>query len=159
MAVNGILDKINKVAINGGRVSVISEKIRLPLSKAKIKRLAEKILSILKEKNAKVCIFFVNDAKMRKMNLKYRGIDRPTDCLAFPMREGAGNKIHREILGDIVISVETARKNSGYFDSTVKKEISLYIIHGILHLLGLKDTTASARKRMRRMEEGLLKRL
>ena len=55
--------------------------------------------------------------------------------------------------------MDTARKNSRYFGSTVKKEISLYIIHGILHLLGFKDTTAPARKNMRRMEEGLLKRL
>jgi len=159
VAINGNLNKINKVSINAGRISVISEKVRLPLSKIKIERIAEKISSLLKEKNAEVCIFFVNDAKMRRMNLKYRGIDRPTDCLAFPMREGAGGKLHREILGDIVISVDTARKNSRYFDSTVKKEISLYIIHGMLHLLGFKDTAASARKKMRRMEGELLKRL
>jgi probable rRNA maturation factor len=138
---------------------VISEKIRLPLSKAEIGRLAEKVLAVLKEKNAKVCIFFVNDSRIRKMNLKYRGIDKPTDCLAFPMREGAGGKIHREMLGDIVISMDTAERNSRYFDSTVSKEISLYIIHGILHLLGFKDTTASARKIMREMEEGILERL
>src|SRR3989338_1524408 len=130
------------MAVNGGRISVISERVRLPLPKAKIEALAGKILSILKEKDAKVCILFVNDAKMRKMNLKYRGIDRPTDCLAFPMRQGAGSNIYRELLGDIAISVDTARKNSRYFGSTVKKEISLYIIHGILHLLGFKDTTA-----------------
>lgn len=146
MAVNGPLDKINKAAINGRRISVISEKVRLPLSAVKIERLAEKILSILKEKNAKVCIFFVNDAKIRKMNLKYRGIDRPTDCLAFPMRESG-------MLGDIAISVDTARSNSKYFNSALKKEITLYIIHGILHLLGFMDTTPSAKKRMRTMEE------
>lgn len=152
MAVNGILDKINKVAINGGRVDVISEGVNLPLSKVRIKRLTSRILSELKKKNAGVCIFFVNDAKMRKLNLKYRKIDRPTDCLAFPMRESG-------MLGDIVISVDTARSNSRYFGSTVKKEISLYIIHGILHLLGFKDTSASARKKMRGMEEDVLKRL
>jgi probable rRNA maturation factor len=147
------------MAVNGGHVSVISEGVRLPLPKARISRLAEKVLSILREKDAKACIFFVNDAKIRALNLKYRKIDRPTDCLAFPMREGAGGKIHREILGDIVISVDTAKKNSRYFGSAVKKEISLYVIHGILHLLGFKDTTVPARKKMREMEEGILKRL
>lgn len=147
------------MAVRDNRVSVISEKVNLPLSKVQIKKLAGKVLSVLKEKNSKVCIFFVSDAKMRKMNLRYRKIDRPTDCLAFPMREGFGGKIHREILGDIVISVDTAKTNSRYFNSTVKKEISLYIIHGILHLLGFKDTTVSASKKMKRREEELLKQL
>ena len=158
------------MAVRDNRVSVISEKVNLPLSKVQIKKLAGKVLSVLKEKNSKVCIFFVSDAKMRKMNLRYRKIDRPTDCLAFPMREappfhqkgrdeGAGGKIHREILGDIMISVDTAKTNSRYFNSTVKKEVSLYIIHGILHLLGFKDTTVSASKKMRRREEELLKQL
>jgi len=145
------------MAVEDGRVSVISEKVRLPLSKEAIGRLAIKALAVLKEKDARVCIFFVNDVNMRKMNLKYRGIDKPTDCLAFPMREGAGGEIHREMLGDIVISMDTAVRNSKYFDSTVKNEVSLYIIHGMLHLLGFKDTTASARKTMREMEEKVLK--
>lgn len=152
MAVNGILDRINKVAIKDDRVSVIREKVNLPLSKVRIKKLAGRILSALKEKGAGVCIFFVSDAKMRKLNLKYRKIDRPTDCLAFPMREG-------RMLGDIVISVDTAKTNSRYFDSTVKKEITLYMVHGILHLLGFKDTTPSGKKRMRRMEEEIINRL
>ncbi len=143
----------------GERISVISDGVSFPLSKVRIKRLARRILFLLKEKDAEVCIFFVNDAKMRRLNLAYRKIDRPTDCLAFPMREGAGGKIHREILGDIVISVDTAKSNSRYFNSTVKKEITLYILHGILHLLGFKDTTASARKKMRRIEERIINRL
>lgn len=152
MAVNGILDRINKMAIKDDRVSVIHEKVDLPLSKIRIKKLAGRILSELKEKNARVCIFFVSDAKMRELNLKYRKINRPTDCLAFPMREG-------KMLGDIAISMDTAKINSRYFDSTVKKEITLYMVHGILHLLGFKDTTPSGKKRMRRMEEEIINRL
>lgn len=152
MAVNGALDKINKVTIKGGGVSVISKKAGLPFSKTRIKALTRRILSILKEEDSRVCIFFVNDAKMRSLNLKYRKVDRPTDCLAFPMREDG-------ILGDIAISADTARSNSKYFGSTLKKEIILYVIHGILHLLGFKDTTPSAKKRMRTMEKKVINRL
>ncbi len=140
------------MAVKDNRVSVIHEKVDLPFSKIRIKKLADRILFALKEKDARVCIFFVSDAKIRELNLKYRKIDKPTDCLAFPMREG-------RMLGDIVISVDTAKINSRYFDSTVKKEITLYMVHGILHLLGFKDTTPSAKKRMRRMEEEIINRL
>ncbi len=135
---------------------MISENVKLPLPKNKIIKVARKTLSIMGQRGTKVCIIFVNDKKMRNLNFKYRRENRATDCLAFPMREGAGKEFHPELLGDAVISVDTARRNARVFHTTLEKEISLYIIHTLLHLSGFNDTTHSARKKMRRREEYIL---
>ncbi len=145
--------------ITGSGISIVSEKVKLPLSKNEIVRLAEKTLGILREDKARVSILFVNDAKMRRLNRKYRNTDRPTDCLAFPMREGKGGKLHPEMLGDVVISVDTAKSNSRYFGTTEKREVVLCIIHGILHLLGYSDISVPAIKKMAKKQEHILKRL
>lgn len=141
------------------RISIAAEKVKLPLSKNEILKAAEKTLRILKEDDAQLSISFVNDAKMRRLNRKYRNIDRATDCLAFPMREGKGEKLHPRILGDVVISVDTARENSKRFGTTEKRELILYIIHGVLHLLGYSDTTIPAAGKMVKKQEFILKQL
>lgn len=151
--------KRKKRKVKGERVSIISEGVMLPLSKNEIKKLVRKTLSLFKESNSRVGLVFVNDGVMRRLNWKYRKIDRATDCLAFPMREGVDGQLNPELLGDVVISVDTAKRNAKLYGANVKKEMSLYIIHGILHLLGFKDTTALERKKMLRREEDILRRL
>ncbi|MFH0771634.1 MAG: rRNA maturation RNase YbeY [Candidatus Omnitrophota bacterium] len=142
------------------QISVALDKgIRLPLSKDELILAAKETLLILKEKDAKVCLYFVGDAAMRKLNLKYRKINSPTDCLAFPMREGHDGDLNPELLGDVVISAETARKNAERFGFALKEEVLLYVIHGILHLLGYEDTVSSEKKKMRRMEKMILSRI
>lgn len=143
----------------GERISVISEGVKLPLSKQKIKKTVTKILTLLKEKDSKVSILFVDDKGIRRLNRKYRRIDRPTDCLAFPMREGKYARMNPQLLGDVVISVDTAGKNAKSFGTDVEDEVSLYIVHGILHLLGFNDATERKRSKMRILEEKILSRL
>lgn len=140
-----------------GRISIIAESVKLPLKEDKIKRLVNETLSLLKESDSKVDIVFVTDEIMRRLNRKYRKIDRATDCLAFPMREGVDRKLHPELLGDVVISVDTAKRNARLYGTEVKDETALYIIHGLLHLLGFKDVTATQRKKMQRLEEKILR--
>ncbi len=151
--------KKNERKPKGDRISIISEGIKLPLAKNEIKRLTVKILSLLKEKNSNVDLVFVNDKDMRALNLKYRKIDRPTDCLAFPMREGKDSQLNPQLLGDVVISVDAAKRNAKSFGTDIKDETTLYIIHGILHLLGFNDTDRKQRTRMRNLEENILRRL
>lgn len=143
----------------GDRISIISEGTKLPFAKDEIKRLTVKILSLLKEKNSNVDLVFVNDKNMRALNLKYRKIDRPTDCLAFPMREGKDARLNPQLLGDVVISVDTAKRNAKSFGTDIKDETTLYIIHGILHLLGFNDTDRRERAKMKSLEENILRRL
>lgn len=118
----------------------------MPFSKETASRYAEKMLSILNRKSDRICILFTNDAGIRRLNKKYRKRDKSTDVLAFET-------------GDIVISAETAVKNSRRFGSTVAGELKLYMIHGLLHLSGYDDTPSPKRKVMRLMEEKVLRRL
>ena len=127
-------------------VDVLTEGVRLPFSKEKAVRYVEKILSILGSKVGRICILFADDARIRRLNKRYGKKDKSTDVLAFET-------------GDIVISAETAARNSRSFGSTPAEELKLYMIHGILHLSGYDDTTSPKRKMMRIMEERVLKRL
>ena len=63
------------------------------------------------------------------MNARWRGVDRPTDVLSFPMDEGP-------LLGDVVISIETAQSRLRPGDWAVEDELLFLLIHGVLHLVG-----------------------
>ena len=127
-------------------VAVLTEGVKLPFSKEKAVRYAEKILSILGNRAGSICILFTDDALIRRLNKRYRKRDKSTDVLAFET-------------GDIIISAETAARNSRGFGSTLADELKLYMIHGILHLSGYDDTTSPKKETMRIMEERVLKRL
>jgi probable rRNA maturation factor len=73
------------------------------------------------------------DAEIRVLNLDYRSKNKPTDVLAFAQREGPSAKLHPTLLGDIVISVETARRQA---KRGLEKELLHLASHGLCHLLG-----------------------
>ncbi len=108
-------------------------------------------------KEAEVSVLLVDDNTIRKLNRRYRGDDRPTDVLAFSQREGPYRGINPSLLGDIVISVERALIQSKRFNQSLEKELSLYLIHGLLHLLGYDDTDPADRAKMARRQEEILK--
>ena len=101
------------------------------------------IKGILKKERVegKVNLVLVNDKEIRKLNRKFRKKDKATDVLAFPMKEEG-------ILGDIAISVETAKRNAKRFGLSYREEIKRLAVHGVLHLLGYKHG-----KEMRRAEK------
>lgn len=109
-----------------------------------------------------ISLVFVNDKTIREMNLRYRGKDKVTDVLSFPMYEfDLTNKAvfdHDKILlGDIVISVPQALRQAEERTITLEEEVLRLAIHGMLHLLGYdheKDKKAAAT--MRRLENRLL---
>ena len=96
---------------------------------------------------------------MRKLNKKFRKIDRPTDVLAFCMHEGRNSKLHPEILGDVVIYPAIAQRIARIYNTTKEREICLYLIHGILHLLGYDDSSPRQRSIMEKEQTRILKRL
>ena len=78
-----------------------------------------------------------DDAAIHALNRDYRKKDRPTDVLAFAQREGAGGALHPGVLGDIVISLETAaRQAKGRGRDRVEREVVFLAAHGLCHLLG-----------------------
>ena len=88
---------------------------------------------------------------MRAINLEYRRIDRPTDVLAFPMIEGEFGEVCPDMLGDVVISAETAQAISTETGSPLDSVMGLLLVHGILHLLGYDHEAGG--EEARRMKE------
>ena len=79
-----------------------------------------------------VCL--LSDQAIRRFNRKFCGVDRPTDVLSFPAEERKNGG--RAYLGDILISVETARANARRYGLRLEEEIQVLALHGVLHLLG-----------------------
>ncbi len=97
---------------------------------------------------------------MRTLNRRYRGKDRTTDVLSFPMREGAFADLRPELLGDIVISVPAAERQAKEAGHSLIREIERLLVHGLLHLLGYDhERGPAAARRMRRREREILERL
>jgi len=86
--------------------------------------------------DAELSILLVDDKEMRNINREYRNVDRPTDVIAFAMREGEFSDVNREILGDVIISVDTAVRQALERGVTVMEEVTFLLVHGTLHLLG-----------------------
>ena len=108
-----------------------------------------KLLDI--KKTNELCITFTNDRDIRALNREYRSIDRATDVLSFTQDGPAVN-----ILGDIVISFQTASRNSVRYKRTLNDEILHLIVHGVLHLIGYDHKKKTDRDVMREKEEKLL---
>lgn len=91
------------------------------------------------KKEAELSITFTNDAQIRILNNEYRGKDSATDVLSFCQNEGFEFDIPGIplALGDIVISIDTLRTNSEYFNENYFIELQRLVIHGILHLMGM----------------------
>jgi len=86
--------------------------------------------------DAELSILLVDDAQIQDLNRRYLNRNKPTNVLAFPMREGEFSTLHPQLMGDLVISVETARRQSNRFRLNKMEMITFLMVHGILHLVG-----------------------
>ena len=97
---------------------------------------------------------------MRTINREHRGKDRATDVLSFALDGEApsavtGRENPERLLGDVVISVETARRQAADYDATLQDELYRLLIHGLLHVLGHDHVRAGERRHMQREEQRL----
>ncbi len=125
------------------------------LRKTGLVRAAETILRTLGERQSELSVSLVGDRRMRRLNRRYRGKDRTTDVLAFAVREGPLAGVPQ--LGDVVISVPTALRQAREANRTLDQEMTVLLIHGILHLCGYDHERSRAEaRRMQRRERSLL---
>ncbi len=111
--------------------------------------MAQRILTELGYLEAELSLLFVNDRQIQTLNRKYLHRDKPTNVLAFPMREGEFSTLHPHLLGDLVISVETAKRQSNRFGLIETEMVILLMIHGVLHLIGYEhEGTKKAAREM-----------
>lgn len=111
---------------------------------------------------AEVSLTLVDDEEMRRLNRNFRGVDAPTDVLSFALQEKVPGEpaIQGEeeelLLGDIFISLDTARRQAKAYGHSLEREIGMLAVHGFLHLLGYDHDTKEAEEIMFRRQEELL---
>lgn len=115
-------------------------------------------------RNTEVSVSFVDNKEIRNLNRIYRDKDKSTDVLSFPLGENGEYDVNAEtgyvMLGDVVISLETAVKQAEMFGHSLEREVGFLTVHSMLHLLGYDHETSSLDERiMREKEEAVLEKL
>ena len=135
--------------------------IRLAVRRTSLVRLAELVLEAVGEASSELSVDLIGDRRMCRLNCEYRKKDRPPDVLAFPMREAVvpgTARVTLGILGDVVISVPTARRQAKEGGRSLDEELAWLLVHGVLHLCGY-DHERSEReaRRMQRRERAIMR--
>jgi probable rRNA maturation factor len=102
------------------------------VSRGELRQWARTLLRHLDQTRAELSLALVTDPEIHALNRQYRGKDRPTDVLSFPLAD----TLHPSLLGDVVISVETAARQARRRGHSLREELQTLLIHGTLHLLG-----------------------
>jgi probable rRNA maturation factor len=127
------------------------------ISKPIVRRWAERMLRCLDLAEAELSVALTNDEEIHELNRVFRRRDKPTDVLAFAMREGesvgarpVGDKARSapEMLGDVVVSIETARRQAARRRRRLESELRHLIAHGLLHLVGYDHQTKTEEREM-----------
>src|SRR4030043_838792 len=133
----------------------------IKINQRKIREIVKKVLHSLKvDEKTEVSILFTDDKFIRSLNNKYREIDKSTDVLSFSLWEGSVKTPESEsvkLLGDIIISLETAQRQADNLNHSMEKELTVLLIHGLLHLTGYAHEEDKDYKIMREKEGEILK--
>jgi len=143
------------LAVRIDRVPVLLQNLQrsIAIDMKRLRGTAEHILAALHVENAELSIVLVSDRRIRNLNRRYRKKDAATDVLAFPLEADAsvlpgrlqrrsGNSLRKPatrppwLLGDVVISLATARRQAHNFGHGLHQEVLRLLVHGVLHLLG-----------------------
>ncbi len=107
----------------------------------KIRKKAQVILNALGSPESELSIVIVGDSEIASLNSEYLHHEGPTNVIAFPMQEGEFSGINPGLLGDVVISIDTAEKESKVAGMDIEKRFDELLVHGILHLFGYDHVT------------------
>jgi probable rRNA maturation factor len=133
------------------KVAIGNRQRRHRVEAKRIRKLAERTLNALGFIDSELSVTIVGDRSIRRLNRDYRGIDKPTNVLSFPMSAGDFADVNPELLGDVVISADTAFREAeeqgiGFFE-----RLGFLLLHGILHVTGY-DHERSGEAEAKRME-------
>jgi len=119
------------------------------LDTREIARRARVVFRELALGDTELSVVLTSDATIHALNRDYRKKDRPTDVLAFAMHEGEMGDAGGDLLGDVIVSVETARRQARRARRELALEVTMLMVHGVLHLLGWDHETATKDRAMR----------
>jgi len=121
-----------------------------------VKRRATRMLAALRLPRAELSILLCDDATIHALNRDYRKKDKPTDVLAFAMREGPYAELAGDMLGDVIVSLDTAARQAAEKKVPFDREITMLVAHGLLHLLGFDHATRTEERRMTARTDALI---
>jgi len=123
------------------------------LDRRTIQRRAAHMLTELDVSDAELSVLLCDDVFIRELNRDYRGKDKPTDVLSFPIDSDSG--VGKRMLGDVVISVETAERQAQKRSRALLDEATTLLVHGILHLLGYSHENDKDEMKMNTLTDNL----
>jgi probable rRNA maturation factor len=122
-----------------------------------LSKIAHRALEVLGLSKVELSIALVSDAQIKRLNKLYRNKDRPTDVLSFPIGEKVEDWL---ILGDIAISVDTAKRQAKELGHSLEEELKRLLVHGLVHLLGYDhELGGEEEKKFFELEEFVLREL
>lgn len=136
-----------RIVVEGGPYSGLSAR--------RVVRRAQAMLDALQLPRSELSILLTDDDQIKRLNRTYRKKNRPTDVLAFAQREGEYGGHAGALLGDLVVSIPTARRQAGERGTDLTSELTMLLAHGLLHLLGWDHDTPRKDRRMIRETQRL----
>lgn len=132
-------------------IAIMNRQRRQKVGTKRLREVAERILSDLGCHTSELSVAIVGDRAIRVLNRDYLHKDRPTNVISFSMQEGEFGTVNPALLGDVVISADTAAREAQESGATFWERLVFLLMHGILHLTGY-DHERSGEDEARRME-------
>lgn len=136
------------VLISGPPAAIRGSRAGTTVDLARLRRRAASILRATGQAGAELSISLVDDPSIRELNGRYRGKPRPTDVLSFSLVEGEFADRRGKLLGDVVISVDTAARQARERRRGLDDTVAKLLVHGVLHLLGHDHEEDAEARRM-----------
>jgi len=136
------------------QISVVNRQKRYCIDRAALRRLVRDVLREEGRDNAEIVLALVGDAEMADLHRRFLQVPGATDVLTFPWHEPQAEWLG----GDIAVSVDTADREAKRRGHALHAELSLYVVHGLLHLCGYDDRRPADRRTMRARERHHLER-
>ena len=137
------------------RVAIACPQETVPVDRGRMRQLVRTVLECENVTEAEISLAFVDNPSIHQLNRRYLNHDEPTDVLSFPLSEpGAGR-----LKGELVVGAEVALAQARERGHDVQAELTLYVIHGLLHLCGYDDHANGEAAKMRQRERHYLQQL
>lgn len=135
------------------KISIATPQEIVEVDRGKMREAARAVLAGEGVKDYEISLAFVDNPTIHQLNQRYLDHDEPTDVLSFPLSEPKAKRL----AGELVIGVEVAKEQAAERGHDVQSELTLYVIHGLLHLCGHDDETSAGASKMRERERHYLK--
>ncbi len=138
-------------------ITLFNQQRDLPISTESVERVVSFLLEILKINCDEILLYFVTKRKISQTHKIYFNDPSPTDCISFPLDQPKSKRSGYTILGEIFICPKIAIEYGKNHDLNAYEEVTRYLVHGLLHLVGFDDIIPEERSKMQRKENRCMK--